>query len=71
MPLLGTALGDHLDLRADGTIEVGRLSEGIDSEFFDAFNWSRDNARSHTVRLAASGARKIHRITDLVARHIV
>src|SRR5207237_947494 len=71
MPLLGTALGDHLDLRANRTIEVGRLSEGVDSEFFDAFNRSRNHARSHTVRLGSSGARNIHRITDLVARHIV
>ena len=38
MPLIRSALGDHLDLRADGPVEVGSLTESINSEFFDAFD---------------------------------
>src|SRR5438132_6027634 len=71
MPLIGSALRYHLHLGSDRTIEVSRLAEGVNSEFLDAFDRSRDYTRSNTVSLSAAGASKIQRVADLVARHVI
>src|SRR5205807_5625749 len=71
MPLIGSALRYHLHLRANRTIEVGRLTEGVDSEFLDALDRSRDDTGRYAIGLGAGGAGKIHRVADLVAGHVI
>jgi hypothetical protein len=69
--LIGAALGYHLHLRANRTVKVRGLPEGVNPEFFNAFNRSGHDTGSHTVSLGSGGTGKIHRVAYLVPGHIV
>src|SRR2546423_1098780 len=71
MPLIGSALGHHLDLRANRTIKVSGLAERVNPEFFNALDRSRDDPGSHAVKLSAGRAGKIVCVADLIAGHVV
>src|SRR5437870_8428559 len=71
MPVTRPTLRNHLDLRTDRPIEVSSLAKCVDSEFFDAFDRSRYNTRSHSIRLITGVAGEIYRIADLVAGHVI
>ena len=75
MPLIAAAPGNHLDLRADRTIEVSRLPESVDAKFFDALDRSRRYAGSHAVNLITSielrRTCEVHCVSDLIAGHVI
>src|SRR5713226_3854395 len=71
MPLIGAASGDHLYLRAAGSIKVSRLTERIDFELFDSFDRRRHHARDHPVSLSASSAGKVVYVCGGGTGHVV
>ena len=71
MPLIGSPFSHHLDLRPYRTVEVSRLTEGVNSEFFNALDRGRHYAGSDTVSLSPAAARKVHCVTNLVSGHVV
>src|SRR5215510_9323850 len=71
MPLLAAAPGNHLHLRAAGTIKVGGLTECADLKFFYALNRRRNYPGCHRARLRACETGEIREIADSIARHIV
>src|SRR5581483_7626138 len=70
MHLVGTALGDHLDLASGGAVEVSGVVGCPDAELLDTFSRSRHNTR----RCSASGCRSDkpagRRIGALITIHI-
>src|SRR6266566_3911376 len=71
VPLVGSASSYHLHLSAAGVVEVRRLPESIDLEFFDGFDWRSYDARSHAVGLAAGETGEVLDVADGIARHII
>src|ERR1700687_3606639 len=54
MPGISAALGDHLNLRARGIIEVSGLVGGIDFKFLDAVNGGGQDAGGSAVKLVSN-----------------
>ncbi len=54
VPSVGAALGDHLDLRTGGIVEVRGLVSRVDFEFFDAVGGSGHHTCWDTARIAAT-----------------
>ncbi len=71
MPLIGSATGDHLDLRPAGLIKIRRLPKGADFEFFYRFDRGCHHTRGHAVGLATGETGEVLDVSDGVARHIV
>src|SRR5207302_11080821 len=71
MPLVGSALGYHLHLSPDGTVEVSRLTKGVNAKLLDTLQRRRYNTGSHAIGLSAGRSRKVYDIADRVPRHVV
>src|SRR6266850_1987889 len=71
VPLILTTPGHHHHLCSGGAVEVSRLSESVDLEFFNALNRSCHNARSHSAGLAAGNAGKVLNIANSIAGHVI
>ena len=71
MEVVGSALGDHLDLAARRAVEIRGLVAGADLELFDAL----DGSGHHTGRRTAGGTGAAVTVADRVggvaARHVV
>src|SRR6267154_859829 len=71
MPLVSTAAGDHLDLRAAGLIKVTRLAKRADFEFLNGLDRRRHHARGHRAGLITGETGKVLDVSDGIAGHVI